>query len=242
MFTTIALLVMGGAALFKGISNVVSNNNARQNEAKESKYQLDQLKTDTDTSLHTLDAELAASKESDFTQATAIERGATGAFTNNLQSTYLSQLAAESNYMDLLGENQSARGSVKAAAGASGAREDKTLSNVLEKSIAEKETTARTNIDKTRDSAVAGATSNLNESQEQAKNIRKQYDEGSAYMSLFNTKRQGIIETANVKKSYLEDIYNDATTYDWTDFGADFFGFSTPVVDFASDLASKGAF
>lgn len=242
MFTTIALLVMGGAALFKGISNVVSNNNARQNEAKESKYQLDQLNTDTQASLNTLDADLAASKESDFAQATAIERGATGAFTNNLQSTYLNQIAAEANYMDLLAENNSAKGSLQASAGTSGARQDQTLSKVLEKSIAEKETAARTSIDKTRDSAVAGATSNLNESQEQAKNIRKQYDAGSAYMSLFNTKRQGIIDTSNVKKSYLEDIYKDATTYDWTDFGADFFGFATPVVDLASGLASKGAF
>lgn len=242
MFTTIALLVMGGAAIFKGITNIFSNNNARKKEAEESRYQLNQLEADKTSSLNTLDASLAASKENDFNQATAIERGASGTFTNNLQSTYLNQLAAESNYMDLLSEGQSVKGSLQASAGASGAREDTTLSRVLEKSIAEKETTARTNIDKTRDSTVAGSSSNLNESQEQAKSLRRQYDEGSAYMNLFNMKRQGIIDTTKVKQSYLQDIYNDATTYDWADFGADFFGFTTPVVDLASDLAKKGAF
>jgi F0F1-type ATP synthase membrane subunit b/b' len=238
----IVAIIMLGAALVRGIGNIFSNAAARDKEAKEAKYQLDQLNAYTTATLNAMDAELASNKEADFIKATAIERGATEQFTANMQNTYLSQLSAESSYMDQLAASNDTMGKLQTAAGTSGARTDTMLMGITKSILDEQNKTTRTSIDATRDSNVATGLASVNEAKTQANELRAQYDEGSAYMALFNTKRQGIIDAANVKKTYLQSVYKDATTYDWWDFGADFFGFTTPITGTVADMASQGVF
>ncbi len=238
----ILAIIMLGAALVKGVGNVFANAAARDKEAKEAKYQLDQLNADTTATINVMDAELAANKEADFTKATAIERGATEQFTANMQNTYLAQLGAENNYMEQLSASNDTMGKLQTAAGMSGARTDATLMGITKSILDEQNKAMRTSIDAARDSNVATGLASVNEAKTQANELRSQYDPGSAYMTLFNTKRQGILDAANVKRTYLQSVYKDATTYDWWDFGADFIWGYNPIAGTVADLASQGVF
>jgi uncharacterized protein YecA (UPF0149 family) len=239
---TIALIVMGGSAIIKGFGNVFSNKVAREKEKTEAQSQINILKANTAEAVNNLEAQLESNKEQDFIRASAIERGASTEFTQNMQQTYLGQLTAENNYIGQLAQGQTTLGQLKSTEGTSGARSDILVNSIIKQTIEAENKQARQTIDKSLESAVGQGLASYKESEAQANTLRSMYNEGSAYMRLFQTQKQGIINSSAAKESYLQDIYNDASKYDKWDFGADFFGVATPIFEAASSMWAAGAF
>lgn len=239
MLTAALIMLIAGAAITAG-ANLYGNIKAREEEKKQSEYDLKQHETDTQATLDTLDADLAQQKEADFRQATAIERGASAEFTSRMQQTYLGQIQAEHEYVDQLAEGESISGGVRAAAGTSGAGKDAILERVVNETIGQKNDFVRENIDRTRDAATTQGLAMVEEAKTQANVVRSRYDSGSAYMEFFNTKRQGIVDSTTLKTNYLQDIYDDAHTYDGWDLTDDIFGVISPFASAAVSYGSSG--
>ena len=230
----IAALVVGAAA--SAGSKVLANANERQENREKAEYEKQQnelakqaLEAQRKSALGQLDLELAASKEADFAQATAIQRGASEQFTQSMQNTYMSQLAAESQHMDLMSNAAQEMGQLNATMGTSGARQDTTLSQVMAAEERRKISESRATIDTARDQAIAAGSMNVLEATTRANELRSKYDTGSAYMDLYNFKRQSI-ETASdidLQKLVTQGTYLDQqikeNKYNWTWFAADAF-------------------
>lgn len=248
----IAALVVG--ALASAGSGILSRYNDRQEAIKEADYQQDQNDADKviaqakkASALGTMERELTVAKEDDFSQAAAIQRGASNQFTSSMQETYLSQLAGESKHMDLMAGSVQEMGNLNATMGSSGARKDTTLSNIMaadhQRQIAE----SRKTLDSTRDLSVGTGQMNLAEANTKAGEIRAKYNEGSAFMDLYNFKRADIenlsdLEMAkyDLKDSYLDDIIED-NEYDFGWFMADFFGVAGAAANGVASAYGLGA-
>ena len=88
----------------------------------------------------------------------------------------------------------------------------------------------------------------LAEANTQARELRDKYNEGSAFMELYNLKRQGIedasaidLQKLTAKDSYLDSIVED-NKYDFGWFMADFFGVAGAAAGAAASIAGLGGF
>lgn len=242
------LLILGAAA--KIGSGVVSRANEREETRKQAEYEkekaeLEKKKAEQNkqAALDQMAGELQVQKEEDYAQATALQRGASNTFTKNMQSTYLSQITAESEHMDLMEKGNSALGDLQESEGLSGARGDSTVEGILKSSVSRQISENRAKIDKSLDYATASGAMDIREAATQANQIRSKYDDRSSFMNLYNLKRQNIIDMGDteaaeydLQENYLQgiigstDYWNANNGWMW----ADLFG----VLGGASDTAT----
>lgn len=251
MSLLLTALVVG--AIAKAGAGILGRANQRQEARSEASYQIKQNNLDIqgvqqnrDTALGTMERELAASKETDLNNATAIQRGASQQFTLEMQDSYLSQLAAESKHSDLMASTTQQMGQLSATMGGSGARRDLTLGRVMAAEQGRQIAESRKTIDASRDRSIASGQMNIAEAALRANEVRQKYDEGSAFMELYNFKRAGITQTANqdlakltAKDSYLQNIIKD-NTYNGAWFLADLFGVAGDAAGAATAYAGSG--
>ena len=244
----IAALVIGAAV--KAIGAIASNANERKETREQAEYDMDQanlreqaLDYEKDTALGNLEKQTGIAQQDAYSQAAATEKEAIGQYTEQASQTYLGQLAAEENFMDLRQAGFEAQGQMTATTGASGIRKNDTLGGVLDRQIAQKETAARRSIDASRDGSMYGAGRQLERANSAAGLAREQFQQGSAYMNLYDYRRERIEGAADIQalsierqKTYLQD------TIDEQDYGKDswFWIDLLSVAGAASDAYSQG--
>jgi|GEM_PF-5703603 len=217
----IAALVIG--AIASAGAGILSRANERQEAREKANYEKDKLALQTETNLGMLDLDLAAQKDADMNQATAIERGALGEMTAGMQQSYIEQLAAESSHADLLATTAQESGTVGAQEGMSGARRDITLGSIISSDQARRVNASRSSIDRQRDTAVGVGQMNWIESKTRAQSLRDRYNENSPLMNLYNFKKEQIMKGAELEDDWLDKVIDD-NTYNWKWGLADFFG------------------
>lgn len=235
----IAALVVG--AIASAGSGILSRANERQEAKDKANYQKEQLALQTETNLGMLDKDLAAQKAADFTQATAIERGALEELTAGMQQTYIEQLASESQHMDLLSTSAQEKGAVQAQEGMSGARSDTTLGSIVSADQSRRVKESRSAIDRGVKTSVGMGQMNLAEAKTRAKTLRDRYEEGSAVMDLYNFKKQQINKGDVLESGWLDDVIED-NTYNWQWAMADVFGVTSAAAGAVSSAYGMGAF
>lgn len=203
----IAALVVG--AIASAGAGILSRANERQEARDKANYDKQQLALQTETNLGMLDKDLAAQKESDMNQATAIERGALGEMTAGMQQSYIEQLAAESGHMDLLSSNAQEAGTLGAQEGVSGARSDLTLGSIVASDQARRVNASRSGIDRQRDTSIGIGQMNWAESKTRAQSLRDRYAEGSAVMDLYNFKKGQILKGEALETGWLDKTIED---------------------------------
>lgn len=249
----IAALVVG--ALASAGAGILGRANEREEATKEANYQIAQnnldiqaLEQNKTQALGQMEKELAVSKENDLAQAAATQRGATNQFTTSMQETYLSQLAGKSKHMDLVANTTQERGQLNSAMGSSGARADTTLATVMGADQRRQIAESQAALASSQELAVGAGQMSLAEANTQARELRDKYNEGSAFMELYNLKRQEIedasaidLQKLTAKDSYLDSIVED-NKYDLGWFMADFFGVAGAAAGAATSLYGLGAF
>ncbi len=249
----IAALVVG--ALASAGAGILGRANEREEATKEANYQLAQNALDKQTAqankdqaLGQMERELTVSKENDFSDAAAIQRGASNQFTSSMQETYLSQIAGKSKHMDLVANTSQEMGQLASAMGSSGARADTTLATVMGADQRRQIAESQASLAASQELAVGAGQMNLAEANTKANEIRAKYNEGSAFMELYNFKRQGIetlsdidASKMNLKDSYLNDIVQE-NKYNGSWFLADFFGVAGAAAGAATSIYGLGGF
>jgi hypothetical protein len=238
----ITLFVLGALAV-KGISSAISGIMGRANERQEARdkanYQKDQLALQTETNLGMLDKDLAAQKDADMNQATAIERGALGEMTAGMQQSYIEQLSAESSHADLLATTAQESGTVGAQEGMSGARSDLTLGSIISSDQTRRVNASRSSIDRQIDSAVGVGQMNWNESKTRAQSLRNRYAENSPVMDLYNFKKQQILKGETLEDNWLDKVVDD-NEYKGSWVWADIFGVAGDAAGAAAGAYGMG--
>lgn len=239
MATGLLIALIVGAAATAG-AGILSRANERQEAKDKANYQKEQLALQTETNLGMLDKDLAAQKDSDFTQATAIERGALGELTAGMQQTYIEQLGAESQHMDLMSTTAQEKGAVQAQEGMSGARSDITLGSIVSADQSRRVKESRSAIDRGVKTSVGIGQMNFGESKTRAKTLRERYSEGSAVMDLYNFKKQQIQKGDTLESGWLDDVIED-NTYNWQWAMADVFGVAGAASSAVASAYGMGA-
>ena len=240
MATGLLIALIVGAAATAG-AGILNRHTQRQEARDQANYQKAQLSLQTETNLGMLDKDLAAQKDADLTQATAIERGALGELTAGMQQTYIEQLAAESQHMDLLSTTAQEKGAVQAQEGMSGARSDTTLGSIVSADQSRRVQESRSAIDRGVKTSVGMGQANLTEAKTRANTLRNRYSEGSAVMDLYNFKKQQINKGDVLESGWLDDVIED-NTYNWQWAMADVFGVTSAAAGAVSSAYGMGAF
>jgi len=220
----------------KAAGGVVARDAARKEaieKINEEQGQLSLDKTalveDKERKLGEMEADLTVARERDLATAGAAETSALfGA-----KKTFINQLVAEGQYLDTLQQEQMATGGLSARAGAAGIRTPITMQEVMGRQFEQSNTLARTQIEGARDLGVGQFGIEMGE----VTRTREQYNEGSAYMNLYNLRRDDVSadSAAAIGKIEHRETFlgrqRKQQQYGWGWFGVDALG----VV---SDLAS----
>jgi len=232
----ITLFILGTIAV-NGIAGIFGRAQERKENREKAQHEKEQLSLQTETNLGMLDLDLAAQKDSDMNQATAIERGALGEITAGMQQSYIEQLAAESGHMDLLSSNAQERGTLGAQEGMSGARSDLTLGSIVYSDQARRVNASRSGIDRQRDTSIGIGQMNWAESKTRAQSLRDRYTEGSAVMDLYNFKKGQIEKGETLERDWLDKTIED-NKYNFNWFMADVFGIANTAGEMATTAYS----
>jgi len=207
MWGAIASAVVGaGTSLAGGIYSRYQQREQIRDQAEEERDRLAEQKAN-------LQNELSQSKEN-----------AKQKVTQNMEQTYLSQLEAESQYMDAKAQGSASIGTLDAKTSAGGIQQGTTIQQVSRANIQKSLSTQRQVIDKSLSSAVQ----NVNDT-------RRSFKAGSAYMNVYQGKIEGINAADKRAKETIESTeYGKIPS--WAIVGAAF----DPLVGSILGLASKG--
>jgi hypothetical protein len=214
---TIAFLAYG---LVNAGASIYQSYQQREEGKKQADYQetlnRNRIAAETysrDTALGKLGAELAVDKQNAYTKASDIETSATTAFTGAMEKTYLGQLGAEADLLNVKAQGDQAVGSLEAGAAARGLRAPTITKDVLESNIRDQVNQTRKQIDSGRDLSVSQNQASLNMNLKNAADMRAQFNPGSAYMDLYGLTRDRIQGSSDIalaglanQGSYLSDI------------------------------------
>jgi hypothetical protein len=198
-------------AAISATGDIIDNAAQREAGIESANQKLEQLKQDKEQ----LAQQTAIDQEATYAQAGIAEKAAAGDFTQAMSASFLGQLNAEQQFTDLQQQGAEAQGTVAARAGASGTRGNKTVSQVLQRQIAEKEGFARRSITAAREGSIDQATRGYEKTMGSVDLAREQFEPGSAYMNLYNYRRARIggeadeVPGITSQTSYLKKIIAD---------------------------------
>jgi len=215
-----------GSAVVSIAGSLYSGYQQREKGKTEADYQALQTQNrinaetyNRDTALGKLDLELALDKHTAEQKAGNIETSAKSDFTGTMERTYLGQLGAEANLLNLKTQGVEAVGSLEAGAAARGLRAPTTTKDVLQSNIQSQVNQTRKQIDSGLSSTVSANKANLDLNLKNASDLRAQFNPGSAYMDVFNYTKKTIQGSSGIaleglanQKSYLGDL---SKSYDY---------------------------
>lgn len=183
---------MIASAVLGGASSLWSAYTKKKNAQSELEYQMEQNEYQIKQN--------AANQASTTNEFYSQKNQATQNVTQQMEQTYLSQLAQEEEYMGMKQQGAEAEGSLSARTAASGIEQGTTLQDVTRGQIADTLSTKREQIDKSLGSAIMGVES-----------VRQGFSAGSSYMNLYQGQIQGLQNqraSLENQQSYLEDQYD----------------------------------
>lgn len=229
----IAALVVGGIA--KAVGGILEGHQTRENNREEAERQKELAEYRKNTALGTMQRELGVAMEGDYLAYGDIQNQLAGEITSSAQGTYIGQLAAEDQYTGLLASNERASGELVAQQGASGTKQDITLQTVIDSELRANANTQRTQIDKGLEMNAYRNKLVADSGQEQLERLGRKYEPNSAFMRLYDYKRERITGETKLQTSYLDDIIR-SNQYNAGWFFSDLLG----VTAAASDTATAG--
>lgn len=242
MVWLIAALAIGGIA--SAVGGILERKNQRNEATKKANQEKDQLgfqkqelEYQKNTALGTMEQELGLQKAETLANAADSDAATIAGFTSSMEDTYLSQLGAEAQYRDVLQQGEQAQGSITAAAGSGGIRGNDIVGNVIAGQFQEQAALKRKTIDSGIGASVTKAKTMADLSMGETARMRAQFDDGSAFMALYDYKRQRIQGAADIQSlamedqsSYLDSVIKD-NKYNWNWFAADALGVTTAAAN-----------
>lgn len=143
-----------------------------------------------DDALDSMSKQLNSDVQQANTQASQLQ----DQIVSGAESTYLGQVAAESKILDTEQQGAQAQGSLTARAAASGIKSGGTLADVLDEQV-------NASVKAQRTEERAGVTQNMSQIAniaENRQNLLSQFQTGSAYMDLYNSKKSSINKEAQL--------------------------------------------
>ena len=221
-----------GQAMADGY-NEVTGRNDKKREAKAAKKAAEYQR---DTILGEMEKELAIKKQEAEEWAAEVRLQSAQAegrieqsYGENVQNAYITQLNSENAFLKGKVENQRSIGGLKSQAGASGVRNSGSVELLVATEQAAnnaEEGLARRTIDSGMSAMVSGSQVSRREGLDKVEQVRKkasdtlaQFDEGSAYMDLYNYKRERVTGATALQTEYLDDVID--STYDWSGYLGD---------------------
>lgn len=227
--------------------NEITGRNDKKREAKAQKEQNENQQEANeyrrDTILGEMERELAIEKQQANQWASEVRLQAAQSegrieqsYGENVQNAYITQLNSENALLKGKVENQRSIGGLKAQVGSSGVRNSGSVELLVATELAAnntEETLARKTIDSGMSAMVSGSQVSRREGLDKVEQVRSKvnqtlanFDEGSAYMDLYNYKRERVIGSTDLANEALEDAngYLDSvidSTYDWTGYLGD---------------------
>ena len=217
----------------KNFYDDVTGRTARKKEAKAKKKAAEYQR---DTILGEMERELAIKKQEAEEWAAEVRLQSAQAegrieqsYGENVQNAYITQLNSENAFLKGKVENQRSIGGLKSQAGASGVRNSGSVELLVATEQAAnnaEEGLARRTIDSGMSAMVSGSQVSRREGLDKVEQVRKkasdtlaQFDEGSAYMDLYNYKRERVTGATALQTEYLDDVID--STYDWSGYLGD---------------------
>ena len=152
--------------------------------------------------------------------------------TQNAETTYLNQVAAESQILDTKQQGAQASGSMDARAAASGIKGGGTAQDVLASQVKQ----ATGNQQRAATASMSMGMANVEKEISAANKVSANFQQGSAYMNLYNQKVNSVNAGADLNSSQLQTTI-DNNKYNWASFATD----ALSVVQGAASLYTQGA-
>jgi hypothetical protein len=204
---------MLGASVLQAAGGVIGRAQERKNAKAEIDQKLKELNLESAQGVTSLENQKISDKAQ--ADAAAMQIG---------NETRTGQLAARDNLLGMQAEGKQAAGNLAAGMAAGGLESGTTVQDVLNQNI-------QTAVNQERERigvASSGANMRIDE-------MRRSFQPGSAYMNLYESKKDSILQGAAMQKSFLED-QRDSYNYDLNWFAQDLFD----VVGTAANFAAKG--
>lgn len=233
----IGLLVVGAAAKFAG--GVVGRAEERKAARKQAEQGIKDAEFKRDTALGTMERQLVGNMGEDYLAAGDLENQANTQGIASAQNTFIGQLQAEQDMMDLKASNARSSAELVATQGASGAKQDVNLQTVIDAELQANENAKRSQIDKGLSIATYQRSNTLDAMKTQQNRLESKYDEGSAVRNLYNYQGKRIRQGTTLQTTYLNDVIKD-NTYNAGWFAADLLGGFGAAADVGSSLYGLG--
>lgn len=221
---------------FEAIGNLYNDLTGRTSQNNKIESQKNQIKRDRDTLLGRMERQLALDRENATTTTNAMRLGANinqGTTEQNygigMQKAYLENIASEANYETMRVNDTRTIGGLTAGRSASGLKNSGTIADLLStetSAIAKNESASRASIDYGIASLISGnqitRQSGLNDVaaiRTRADETMAQFNNGSAYMNLYNYNRTQTENNANSLISELQSQQDDI--YSWQGYLGD---------------------
>jgi hypothetical protein len=208
--------LMLGASVLSEAGGIVGRANERKNAQAEIDQKLKELNLDTAQGVTSLENQKIADKAQ--AEASAMQIG---------NETRAGQLEARDNLLGMQAEGKQSAGNLAASAAAGGLEGRTTVQDVLNENI-------QTAVNQERDrigTAVSGANMQIDQ-------MRRSFQPGSAYMNMYQSKKDSILQGAAMQESFLSER-RKAYDYDANWFAQDLFDVAGTAANFAAQGAAN---
>lgn len=213
--------------------NELTGRNDKKREAKAkkkaNKYNRDTILGEMERELEIKKLEAERYAEEVLLQSAQAEGRIEQSYGSNVQNAYITQLNSENAFLKGKVENQKSIGDLKSQAGGSGVRNSGSIELLIATEQAAnntEEALARKTIDSGMSAMVSGSQVSRREGLDKVEQVRTKvaqtlsnFEEGSAYMDLYNYKRERVTGATELQNEYLDDVID--STYDWSGYLGD---------------------